>query len=165
MSAKLSIDCNPDAADTPGCVQTQAGRAMVTTHNLGYPRIGPARELKFALEAFWRGEVDESHLQDVGRALRLQNWDRQREARLRFLGAGDFALYDQILSMTAMLGCPPRRFGFDAARLSLVDYFGLARGNADQPAMEMTKWFDTNYHYLVPELDSATRFDGGPDSH
>ncbi|MBI3526410.1 MAG: 5-methyltetrahydropteroyltriglutamate--homocysteine S-methyltransferase [Betaproteobacteria bacterium] len=136
---------------------------MGTTHILGYPRIGPGREIKFALEAFWRGEADESYLQGVGRGLRARNWDKQSEAGLRFLGAGDFAFYDQVLNMAALLGCPPRRFGFDTDRLSLKDYFALARGSADQPAMEMTKWFDTNYHYLVPELDPLTRFGGGPD--
>ncbi len=134
---------------------------MVTTHVLGYPRIGPRRELKFALEAFWRGEAGESYLQDVGRDVRARNWDKQGEAGLRFLGAGDFAFYDQVLDMAALLGCPPRRFGFDAGRLTLQDYFALARGSAEQPAMEMTKWFDTNYHYLVPELDPFSRFDGG----
>lgn len=135
---------------------------MVTSHILGYPRIGERRELKFALEAFWRGEVDETHLQRVGTQLRAANRARQSRARLDFITAGDFAFYDQMLNQMVLLGCPPARFGFDPRCLTLSDYFMLARGNADQPALEMTKWFDTNYHYLVPELSENTRFDGGP---
>jgi 5-methyltetrahydropteroyltriglutamate--homocysteine methyltransferase len=136
---------------------------MVTSHILGYPRIGERRELKFALEAFWRGEVDEAYVQEVGANLRAANWAGQSRARLGFLTAGDFAFYDQMLNQTVLLGCPPPRFGFDPRHLSLREYFMLARGNADQPALEMTKWFDTNYHYLVPELSEETRFDGGPE--
>ena len=79
-----------------------------------------------------------------------------------FLPAGDFSFYDHVLDHAVLLGCPPARFGFDARALSLKEYFELARGSARQPAMEMTKWFDTNYHYLVPELEPGSRFDGGP---
>lgn len=136
---------------------------MVTTHVPGYPRIGTGRELKFALEAFWRGEADERHLQQVAAELRERHWVRQKSAGLSLLAAGDFSLYDQMLDQAVLLGAVPARFGFDARSLSLKDYFALARGNAAQPAMEMTKWFDTNYHYLVPELDRNTKFDGGPD--
>jgi len=136
---------------------------MVTSHILGYPRIGERRELKIALETFWRGEVNEAYVREVGAHLRAANWARQTRAGLGFVSAGDFAFYDQMLNQTVLLGCPPRRFGFDPRHLSLREYFMLARGNADQPALEMTKWFDTNYHYLVPELSEATRFDGGPE--
>ncbi|QNM96978.1 5-methyltetrahydropteroyltriglutamate--homocysteine S-methyltransferase [Chitinimonas koreensis] len=135
---------------------------MLTTHLLGFPRIGSQRELKFAVERFWRGELDEAGLAATGRELRLRHWEWQRAAGLRFVSVGDFSHYDQVLDTTVLLGALPARFGFDAATLDRARYFELARGNAAQPACEMTKWFDTNYHYLKPEYDAATRFDGGP---
>lgn len=138
---------------------------MVTTHILGYPRIGQRRELKFALEAFWRGEADEAHLRRVGAEISAANRMKQVGAGLSFVTAGDFTFYDQVLDHLALLGCPPARFGFAPQRLTLSEYFLLARGSADQPALEMTKWFDTNYHYLVPELSEQTRFDGGPEGY
>ncbi len=107
---------------------------MSIAHVLGFPRIGAKRELKVALEAFWG---------------------------LDFVTVGDFAWYDPVLQTLAHLGCVPGRFGFDPRSLTLQQYFTLARGNAAQPAMEMTKWFDTNYHYLVPEWSAESRFDGG----
>ncbi|WP_029049255.1 5-methyltetrahydropteroyltriglutamate--homocysteine S-methyltransferase [Cupriavidus sp. amp6] len=135
---------------------------MARTHILGFPRIGERRELKFAQEAFWRGESSEAALREVAAQLRSRHWQLQAERGLDTVATGDFAWYDQMLSLTALLGAVPRRFGFDPAQLTLTQYFELARGNREQPAMEMTKWFDTNYHYLVPELDSDTTFDGGP---
>ncbi|MCE1162738.1 MAG: 5-methyltetrahydropteroyltriglutamate--homocysteine S-methyltransferase [Thiomonas sp.] len=134
---------------------------MTTSHILGYPRIGPQRELKFALEAFWQGRQSAADLQSTAAQLRAANWRTQRNAGLRFVTVGDFALYDHMLDTAALLGALPSRFGFDAATLSLEQTFELARGNAAQPAMEMTKWFDTNYHYLVPELDAQTSFEQG----
>ena len=136
---------------------------MARTHLLGFPRIGAHRELKFAQESFWRGESDEASLREVGRQLRQRHWQEQKDAGLSFVAAGDFAWYDQMLNTSALLGALPQRFGFDARQLTLSQYFELARGNKAQPAMEMTKWFDTNYHYLVPELDAQTTFDGGVD--
>ncbi|MFS8978437.1 5-methyltetrahydropteroyltriglutamate--homocysteine S-methyltransferase [Cupriavidus necator] len=135
---------------------------MARTHILGFPRIGERRELKFAQEAFWRGDSTEAALRDTAAKLRRRHWQLQAERGLDTVATGDFAYYDQMLSLTALLGALPRRFGFDAAQLTLTQYFELARGNREQPAMEMTKWFDTNYHYLVPELDADTTFDGGP---
>ena len=135
---------------------------MVTAHILGYPRIGRRRELKFALEAYWRGETDNAQLARTGAGLRAENHRKQSGAGLRFITAGDFAFYDHVLNHAVLLGCPPGRFGFDPSRLSLREYFALARGSNNQPALEMTKWFDTNYHYLVPELAPDTRFEGGP---
>ncbi len=134
---------------------------MARPHILGFPRIGERRELKFAQEAFWRGETDEAALRETARGLRQRHWQLQANAGLETVAAGDFHYYDQMLSLTALLGALPRRFGFDASQLTLSQYFELARGNAAQPAMEMTKWFDTNYHYLVPELDADSTFDGG----
>jgi 5-methyltetrahydropteroyltriglutamate--homocysteine methyltransferase len=138
---------------------------MAHTHLLGFPRIGAQRELKFALESFWRGESDAAQLQGTARALRERHWARQRDAGMDFVAAGDFSLYDHVLDTSVLLGALPARFAIDAKRLSLAQYFELARGNAAQPAMEMTKWFDTNYHYLVPELAADTRFDGGGDDY
>ncbi|WP_137927150.1 5-methyltetrahydropteroyltriglutamate--homocysteine S-methyltransferase [Cupriavidus sp. 2SB] len=134
---------------------------MAQTHILGFPRIGARRELKFAQEAFWRGETSEAALRETGADLRRRHWQLQTAARLSTVAAGDFAWYDQMLGLTTLLGALPRRFGFDAETLTLAQYYELARGNAAQPAMEMTKWFDTNYHYIVPELDAESTFDGG----
>jgi 5-methyltetrahydropteroyltriglutamate--homocysteine methyltransferase len=132
-------------------------KMMALAHVLGVPRIGPNRELKFALEKFWRGEIDEAALQATASGIRQANWRRQHAAGLDFVSVGDFTFYDQMLNHIALLGCAPARFGFDDT-LSLPDYFTLARGDHAHHAMEMTKWFDTNYHYLVPELTPDTRF-------
>ncbi len=147
---------------------------MVRTHNLGFPRIGVARELKKSLEAYWRKEVDEDSLRDTGRALRQRHWRLQHDKGLDLLPVGDFSYYDQVLDMTTMLGAIPERFGWlttgspDAAELTWspeVDidlYFRMARGRAPSgaavEACEMTKWFDTNYHFLVPELRHDQQF-------
>jgi 5-methyltetrahydropteroyltriglutamate--homocysteine methyltransferase len=136
---------------------------MTTAHITGFPRIGAQRELKFAVEQFWKGEIDESALAQTGNSLRRQHWEWQKEAGLDFVAVGDFAWYDQMLNASALLGALPARFGFDAKNLSLKQYFELARGNTAQPAQEMTKWFDTNYHYLVPELDENSDFACGVD--
>ncbi|RKF38223.1 5-methyltetrahydropteroyltriglutamate--homocysteine S-methyltransferase [Paraburkholderia fungorum] len=136
---------------------------MARTHISGFPRIGAHRELKFAQESFWRGESDDAYLRGVGKELRARHWELQRAAGLDFVAVGDFAWYDPMLNLTALLGALPERFGFEPKTLSLAQYHELARGNKAQPAMEMTKWFDTNYHYLVPELGPDTTFDGGVD--
>ncbi|MFN3749951.1 MAG: 5-methyltetrahydropteroyltriglutamate--homocysteine S-methyltransferase [Thiobacillus sp.] len=133
---------------------------MARAHVLGVPRIGPQRELKSALESYWRGEIDEASLQSVASGIRQSNWRRQHAAGLDFVTVGDFAFYDQMLNHVALLGCAPARFGFGDT-LGLAEYFQLARGNAACHAMEMTKWFDTNYHYLVPELKPDTQFSPG----
>ena len=130
---------------------------MALTHVLGVPRIGPNRKLKFAQEAFWRGEIDEASLKAVASGIRQANWQRQHAAGLDFVTVGDFAFYDQMLNQIALLGCAPARFGF-GEKISLPEYFQLARGNTACHAMEMTKWFDTNYHFLVPELKPDTQF-------
>ena len=130
---------------------------MTITHNLGFPRIGAQRELKKALESYWKGESDEVALRAVGKALRAKNWALQRDAGINLIPVGDFAYYDQMLNMSVLLGAVPARFGFEGD-VTLQQYFHLARGNTQQPAMEMTKWFDTNYHYLVPEFLNTTEF-------
>ena len=131
---------------------------MIIAHNLGFPRIGAQRELKKAVEAYWKGELNEAGLHNVGQGLRKQNWLLQQQAGLHLLPVGDFAYYDQMLNMTALLGAAPSRFGFPDGAINLAQYFTLARGDKNNFAMEMTKWFDTNYHYLVPEFLHTTEF-------
>jgi 5-methyltetrahydropteroyltriglutamate--homocysteine methyltransferase len=135
---------------------------MALAHTLGFPRIGAQRELKFALESFWRGDITEAVLQNTGHELRARHWAAQKAAGLDFVTVGDFAWYDQVLNTLALLGATPGRYPLDAP-LALQDYFTMARGSERHFAMEMTKWFDTNYHYLVPEWTADLRFDGGVD--
>lgn len=138
---------------------------MTRTHILGFPRIGAHRELKFALEAHWRGDIDAAALEAVGAELRARHWALQRQAGLDFVTVGDFAFYDQVLNHIQLLGCEPQRFGLSADEPELARAFAMARGvrtgeAAGTHALEMTKWFDTNYHYLVPEFGPATVFGG-----
>ncbi len=128
---------------------------MVKSANLGYPRIGAKRELKKALEAYWKGEIDIEALEAAGADLRARNWAAQAEAGIARIPSNEFSFYDQVLDTTAMLGAVPPRFG----NLTGLDaYFAMARGTDAAPAMEMTKWFDTNYHYIVPELTEGMTF-------
>ena len=103
---------------------------MAYTHLCGFPRIGARRELKFALEAFWRGESDAAALEQTGRELRATHWALQERAGIDCLVAGDFSFYDSMLDLSVLLGALPPRFGFDATTLTLAQYFELARGNA-----------------------------------
>lgn len=129
----------------------------IGTTVLGYPRIGPARELKRALEAYWAGTSTEKELQATARRLREQTWTTLRDQGLDSIPSSTFSLYDQVLDTTALFGALPDRF--TCLGLSPLDtYFAAARGVPDAPALEMTKWFDTNYHYLVPELGPNSRF-------
>jgi len=126
----------------------------IGTTVLGYPRIGPDRELKRALERYWAGKIDEAALLAVGRELRQRTWLDLRDAGLDSIPSNTFSHYDQVLDTAELFGALPARPG-----LSPLDtYFAAARGVQDAPALEMTKWFDTNYHYLVPELGPATEF-------
>jgi len=125
---------------------------MALTHNLGFPRLGTRRELKRALEAYWRGENDLETLQRTGRELRRRHWRGQRDQGLDMVPVGDFAWYDHVLETSAMLGVVPERFA-DGAQPSHPDtLFRMARGDRHTAPCAMTKWFDTNYHYLVPEI-------------
>ena len=135
---------------------------MTTAHILGFPRVGAKRELKFAQERYWRKELAEQDLLDLAKALREKNWKHQAAANVDFVAVGDFTLYDHILDLQVATGAIPARFGFDSQNLTLDQYFQLARGNKDQFAIEMTKWFDTNYHYLVPEFQKSTAFKANP---
>ncbi len=127
-----------------------------TIHNLGFPRIGRKRELKQAVESYWQGEIDRDQLERIGKELRERHWRLQAEAGLDLIPVGDFSWYDQILDFSAMLGVIPPRFGWDGEQVDLDTTFRMARGRAPSgtpaAACEMTKWFDTNYHYLVPEF-------------
>ncbi|RUO22913.1 5-methyltetrahydropteroyltriglutamate--homocysteine S-methyltransferase [Aliidiomarina minuta] len=131
---------------------------MAITHTLGFPRIGRKRELKFALEKYWAGESNESELQSVASEVRKFNWQAQSE--LNLISAGDFSFYDHVLDTAVRLGITPERFQQDEP--AITTYFRQARGRApggtDVPALEMTKWFNTNYHYLVPELSEGQSF-------
>ncbi|WP_175793660.1 5-methyltetrahydropteroyltriglutamate--homocysteine S-methyltransferase [Burkholderia ambifaria] len=144
---------------------------MVTTHNLGFPRIGAKRELKFGLERYWKGESSRDELKALGAELRERHWNDQRALDLAPIG--DFAFYDQVLDMSFMLGNLPKRVqGFHGDVLD--NYFRVARGRSAQAgdehatccggvsAGEMTKWFDTNYHYIVPEFHADTNFSLDP---
>jgi len=135
---------------------------MTTLHTLGFPRIGAKRELKFALEAFWKGERSDVELLDTARELRQRHWLNQKAAGIQQVPVGDFTLYDHVLDAQLLVGAVPKRFGLDAATLDLAGYFTLARGDAGHHAQEMTKWFDTNYHYLVPEWHADTTFSANP---
>jgi 5-methyltetrahydropteroyltriglutamate--homocysteine methyltransferase len=125
----------------------------------GFPRIGGRRELKAATEGYWAGRVPAEELQATARELRRQTWTFLRDAGLGQVPSNHFSLYDQVLDTCVLVGAVPERYGPpELAAADLDTYFAMARGRADATAMEMTKWFDTNYHYLVPELGPATGF-------
>ncbi len=135
--------------------------ANVRTNVLGLPRIGKQRELKKACEAFWAGKCSEEELFNQGAVLRAENWKRQAEAGIDLIPSNDFSYYDQVLDMTMMLGAIPARY--EALKGNKTElYFAMARGeqtgDKDVIAMEMTKWFDTNYHYIVPEFVKDQQF-------
>ncbi|WP_159622634.1 5-methyltetrahydropteroyltriglutamate--homocysteine S-methyltransferase [Ruania rhizosphaerae] len=134
--------------------------ALPASTILGYPRIGPRRELKRALESFWSGTTTEADLSEAGARLRTRTRTHLTDLGLDPQTAAipsDFSYYDQVLSTAVAVGAIPERFGIDAsAPISLADYSRLARGDAETAPLELTKWFDTNYHYLVPEIGPDT---------
>lgn len=130
----------------------------ITTHISGFPRVGAKRELKFCVEKYWKGDASEQDVLNTAAQIRKINRDLQKAAGIDLIPVGDFSLYDHVLDTQVLVGAIPARFGFDAQNLSMKQYFELARGNKEQPALEMTKWFDTNYHYLVPEWSENTTF-------
>src|SRR5690606_9518937 len=136
---------------------------MTITHTLGFPRIGAQRELKRALENYWKGQCSQEELEAVGRELRARHWKQQAESGLAWVTVGDFAWYDHILEWSTLLGVVPARFGQPADQAVALDtLFRMGRGRAPSgtpaAACEMTKWFDTNYHYIVPELAPQQTF-------
>jgi len=143
---------------------------MAIATNLGFPRIGPRRELKKALESFWAGESNQDALVSELCRIRNENWRLQKELGIQHIPVNDSSLYDHVLDTCAMVGAIPSRFGFADDRIDVDTYFAMARGVSPRPdgdsrgsrtevvAMEMTKWFDTNYHYIVPEFESGMKF-------
>jgi 5-methyltetrahydropteroyltriglutamate--homocysteine methyltransferase len=136
---------------------------MTLATNLGFPRIGARRELKHGLEAHWRGDGDAGALRGIAKTLRAEHWLAQRDAGLDHVPSNDFSLYDHVLDTAVMVGAVPERYRWRGGSVDLATYFAMARGAQsaalDVPAMEMTKWFDTNYHYLVPEFSPGQRFE------
>ncbi len=145
---------------------------------LGTPRIGPRRELKVALESYWSGKSDESALLEAAAGLRAANWARQKSLGVTVIPSNDFTLYDHVLDTSVMVGAIPDIYGWKSGPVPLATYFAMARGAQGEdhdsscahghhgdghahgaPAQEMTKWFDTNYHYMVPEFTSGQRFE------
>ncbi|MGQ0684708.1 5-methyltetrahydropteroyltriglutamate--homocysteine S-methyltransferase [Bradyrhizobium sp.] len=149
---------------------TNASLAVAT---LGTPRIGPRRELKLALESFWSGASNEQAMIETGIGLRAANWARQKQLGVTVIPSNDFSFYDQLLDTAVMVGAIPDAYGWKGGAVPLATYFAMARGadgdahdeacdhahhSSGVPALEMTKWFDTNYHYMVPELKKDQRF-------
>nr|WP_295107887.1 5-methyltetrahydropteroyltriglutamate--homocysteine S-methyltransferase [uncultured Caulobacter sp.] len=145
----------------------------VTVATLGFPRIGPRRELKTALERYWSGKIDQNTLQGVAADLRAQTWSRQRSLGADHVPSNDFSLYDQVLDTSILVGAIPALYGWTGGPVALETYFAMARGSqgvelapcghdhghkTGVPAQEMTKWFDTNYHYLAPEVSRGQAF-------
>ena len=121
----------------------------------GYPRVGEKRELKFALERFWRGESSFDEVENVAKELRKRHWLYQKEAKAKFISSNDFSLYDQMIDMIVTLGCEPEEY----RDLEGVErYFAMARGDKNHKALPMTKWLNTNYHYFVPYLKKDQSF-------
>jgi len=143
----------------------------ISTATLGYPRVGVHRELKRATEAYWSGKINRTELETAGRTLRREHWLAQQRAGIELIPSNDFSFYDQVLDTTCLIGNVPPRFGWQGGDVDLDTRFAIARGvrggtshegcptcQSATFASEMTKWFDTNYHYIVPELRADTIF-------
>ncbi|WP_077963178.1 5-methyltetrahydropteroyltriglutamate--homocysteine S-methyltransferase [Ensifer adhaerens] len=145
----------------------------IKTANLGFPRIGRRRELKFALERYWAGKANRDELLDTGAKLRAENWAAQKARGIDVIPSNDFSFYDHVLDAALLVGAIPPAYGWKGGPVDLDTYFAMARGStgtpctagcnhsgsSGTPALEMTKWFDTNYHYMVPEFDTDQRFE------
>jgi 5-methyltetrahydropteroyltriglutamate--homocysteine methyltransferase len=161
------------SATSPSTISTSS----LPVASLGTPRIGPRRELKFALESFWSGATDEKALIEAGAGLRAANWARQKKLGVSVIPSNDFSFYDQMLDTSVMVGAIPEIYRWNGGPVPLATYFAMARGAQAKtheascghahhgheaahgvPAQEMTKWFDTNYHYMVPELARDQQF-------
>jgi 5-methyltetrahydropteroyltriglutamate--homocysteine methyltransferase len=150
--------------------QLSSSVASLAVATLGTPRIGPRRELKAALESYWSGKSDEKALVDTATGLRVANWTRQKSLGVTVIPSNDFSLYDHVLDLSVMVGAIPAAYGWNGGSLSLDTYFAMARGARGSAhdhacahshaasAQEMTKWFDTNYHYMVPEFSRGQAF-------
>jgi 5-methyltetrahydropteroyltriglutamate--homocysteine methyltransferase len=135
---------------------------MALSNISGFPRIGRQRELKFATEGYWAGKSSAEELAETAKQIRVENWRLMQEAGIDLIPSNDFSYYDQVLDAVALVGAVPERYGSGGGPVDLDTYFAMARGRqaegVDVTAMEMTKWFDTNYHYIVPELGPGTSF-------
>src|SRR6266511_493216 len=135
---------------------------MTRATNLGFPPLGAARELKRATEGYWSGKVPREQLLATGADLRRLHWQLQRDVGIDRIPSNDFSFYDRMLDTCALVGAVPARYGWKGDRVDLDTYFAMARGSQkkgrDVTAMEMTKWFDTNYHYIVPEFEPRQSF-------
>jgi 5-methyltetrahydropteroyltriglutamate--homocysteine methyltransferase len=136
---------------------------MILTNNLGYPRIGRKRELKFALEAYWKKKSTLAELLQTAEEIQIENWKLQLSSGIDLIPSNDFSLYDHVLDTSVMLGAIPDRFFQEEFESEYDRYFAMARGyqtidGQNMTAMEMTKWFNTNYHYIVPEINKSTQF-------
>ncbi|MEH2611468.1 5-methyltetrahydropteroyltriglutamate--homocysteine S-methyltransferase [Bradyrhizobium sp. AZCC 1693] len=162
---------------TSSTSSTTISTSALPVASLGTPRIGPRRELKFALESFWSGATDEKALIEAGAGLRAANWARQKKLGVSVIPSNDFSFYDQMLDTSVMVGAIPEIYRWNGGQVPLATYFAMARGAQGKtheascghidhgheaahgvPAQEMTKWFDTNYHYMVPELTKDQQF-------
>jgi 5-methyltetrahydropteroyltriglutamate--homocysteine methyltransferase len=144
--------------------------STVPVATLGVPRIGRRRELKFALENYWSGKDTAESLLETAKRLRAENWRQQRDKGVTRIPSNDFSLYDHVLDTAVMVGAIPQRYGWTGGEVPLDTYFAMARGSQGDAgcghpghvhstsALEMTKWFDTNYHYMVPELAPEQQF-------
>ncbi len=148
--------------------RTTAARPTVGATVHGYPRIGRDRELKHALERYWAGDTSADELLETARLVRTDAIGTMRDAGLDTVPVGHFALYDHLLDAAVTVGAIPQRFrggpadGPDLGGCPLATYFAMARGTDREPPLEMTKWFDTNYHVLVPEIGPGTAFQAHP---
>src|SRR6266536_4399043 len=135
---------------------------MPISNNLGFPPLGVARELKRATEGYWSGKVSLPDLLKAGAELRARHWRLQQEAGIDLIPSNDFSYYDRVLDTCTLVGAVPKRYGWAGGPVDVDTYFAMARGvqsgGRDVTAMEMTKWFDTNYHYIVPEFEPAQAF-------
>ncbi|MBC1211441.1 5-methyltetrahydropteroyltriglutamate--homocysteine S-methyltransferase [Listeria booriae] len=129
--------------------------ANVQSSNLGYPRLGEKREWKKALENYWNNKISEEKLLSETKELRLHALKKQQDKGIDLIPVGDFSFYDHILDTSITFGIVPKRFAYDGGKVPIDTYFEIARGKDDAVASEMTKWFNTNYHYIVPELEGA----------
>ncbi|GAA1329263.1 hypothetical protein GCM10009647_067860 [Streptomyces sanglieri] len=136
--------------------KSAAAAARATVY--GYPRQGQNRELKKAIEGYWKGRVTADALRDTAADLRRSNWRQLADAGIDEVPTGDFSYYDHVLDTTVLVGAIPERHRAAVEADALDGYFAMARGTQEVAPLEMTKWFDTNYHYLVPELGPDTVF-------
>ncbi len=129
---------------------------MAQSSLLGYPRIGRKRELKRAVERYWSGKNSEQDVVNTASEIRKAAWGIQNKHGIDQIPVNDFSYYDHVLDTICLMGLVPERYNFNSSKVDIDTYFAMARGAKGQPALELTKWFDTNYHYLVPEFDAGS---------